>query len=89
VERRALVAEALLAGAESAEVLGGLGDNVVKEVEVDATGLLCGERRVNAKLYPTATATGTARCRYMVHEVMFLEKGRGGPLRHRLSPPSD
>ena len=56
VERRALVAEALLAGAESAEVLGGLGDNVVKEVEVDATGLLCGEGRVNAKLHPTATA---------------------------------
>jgi hypothetical protein len=41
VERRALVAEALLAGAESTEVLSGLGDNVVKEVEVDATGLLC------------------------------------------------
>lgn len=42
VERRALVAEALLAGAESAEVLGGLGDDVVVEGEVDATGLLCG-----------------------------------------------
>lgn len=36
VERRALVAETLLAGAESAEVLGGLGDLVIEEVEVDA-----------------------------------------------------
>ena len=36
MERRALVAETLLAGAESAEVLGGLGDNVIEEVEVDA-----------------------------------------------------
>lgn len=41
VEGRAGVAEALLAGAESAEVLSGLGDNVVVEVEVDAAGLLC------------------------------------------------
>jgi hypothetical protein len=41
VERGALVAEALLAGAESAEVLGGLGDNVIEEVEVDAARLLC------------------------------------------------
>lgn len=36
VEGRALVTEALLASAESTEVLGGLGDNVIKEVEVDA-----------------------------------------------------
>ena len=41
VERRALVSEALLASAESLEVLGGLGDNVIKEVEVDATLLSC------------------------------------------------
>lgn len=41
VEGRAGVAEALLAGAESAEVLSGLGDDVVVEVEVDAAGLLC------------------------------------------------
>lgn len=39
VEGRALVAEALLAGAQSAEVGGGLGDNVIKEVEGDATSL--------------------------------------------------
>jgi hypothetical protein len=39
VERRALVTETLLAGAELAEVLGGLGDLVIVEVEVDATGL--------------------------------------------------
>lgn len=45
VELGALVAEALLAGAESAEVLGGLGDNVVEEVEVDAASLVWwGER---------------------------------------------
>jgi len=37
VEGRALVAKALLASAESTEVLSGLGDNVVEEVEVDAT----------------------------------------------------
>lgn len=41
VEGRALVAEALLAGAESAEVLSGLGDDVIKEVEVDAALLAC------------------------------------------------
>jgi hypothetical protein len=40
VEGRALVTEALLASAESAEVLGGLGDDVIVEVEVDAT-ILC------------------------------------------------
>lgn len=36
VEGGALVAEALLAGAESAEVLGSLWDDVAEEVEVDA-----------------------------------------------------
>ena len=41
MEGRAGVTEALLASAESAEVLSGLGDNVVVEVEVDAAGLLC------------------------------------------------
>lgn len=40
VERRALVAEALLASAESTEVLSGLGDLLVVEVEVDATTLV-------------------------------------------------
>lgn len=38
VELAAGVAEALLAGAEGAEVLGGLGDDVVEELEVDAAG---------------------------------------------------
>lgn len=41
MEGGALVAEALLAGAESTEVLGGLGDNAVIEVEVDAAALDC------------------------------------------------
>jgi hypothetical protein len=41
VELGALVAEALLAGAESAEVFCGLWDNIVEEVEVDTTGLRC------------------------------------------------
>ena len=36
MEGRALVTEALLASAESTEVLGGLGNNIVEEVEVDA-----------------------------------------------------
>lgn len=40
VELGARVAEALLARAESAEVLGGAGDLVIVEVEVDAAGLL-------------------------------------------------
>lgn len=40
MELGALVAEALLASAQGAEVLGGLGDNIVEEIEVDATGLL-------------------------------------------------
>ena len=35
VEGRALVAEALLAGAESLEVVNSLGDNIIVEVEVD------------------------------------------------------
>jgi len=39
VEGAAFEAEAFLAGAEGSEVLGGLGDNVVEEGEVDAFGL--------------------------------------------------
>lgn len=39
VESGSLVAEALLAGAESAEVLSGLGDVLIEEVEVDALSL--------------------------------------------------
>ncbi len=35
------IAEALLAGAKSTEVLGGLGNNIIVEVEVDAALLLC------------------------------------------------
>jgi len=42
VEFGALVSKALLAGAESTEVFSCLGDDVVEELEVDATGLLCG-----------------------------------------------
>jgi hypothetical protein len=41
VEGRILIAEALLAGAESSEVLGGLGDVFVVEDKVDAAGLVC------------------------------------------------
>jgi len=40
VERRALVTESLLASAESAEVLSGLGHHAVVEVEIDDPGLL-------------------------------------------------
>jgi hypothetical protein len=43
VERRALIAEALLTSAEGTEVLGGLGDLVIEEVEVDATLLVYDE----------------------------------------------
>jgi len=41
VELGAGVAEALLASAESAEVLSGLGDNIIVEGEVDAAGAGC------------------------------------------------
>lgn len=37
VERRALITESVLASAEFTEVLSGLGDNVVKELEDDTT----------------------------------------------------
>jgi hypothetical protein len=47
VELAALVAEALLAGAESTEVLSGLRDYIVVEVEVDATLLSCCKRLVS------------------------------------------
>jgi hypothetical protein len=41
VEGGASVSKALLASAESTEVLSGLGDDIVVEDEVDAAGLLC------------------------------------------------
>jgi len=41
VESRALVAEAVLAGAQLTEVAGGLGDDVIVESESDAAALLC------------------------------------------------
>lgn len=39
MELAALVAKALFTGAESTEVLGGLGDDLVVEGEVDTTAL--------------------------------------------------
>ena len=39
VESRAGITEALLASAKSAEVLSGLWDNIIVQVEVDAAGL--------------------------------------------------
>jgi hypothetical protein len=67
VELGALVAEALLAGAEGAEVLGRLGDDVVEEFEVDAAVLLCrdgtlaiAQRGESATPYSFATAAATA-----------------------------
>jgi len=41
VEGRTSISEALLTSAKSTEVLGGLGDYIIVEVEVDAAGLLC------------------------------------------------
>jgi hypothetical protein len=41
MEARASVSEAFLTGAKSTEVLGSLWNNIVVEVEFDATGLLC------------------------------------------------
>jgi hypothetical protein len=46
VEGRASISEALLASAESTEVLSSLWYNVVIEDEVDATGLLYRERQL-------------------------------------------
>jgi hypothetical protein len=67
VELGVLVAEALLAGAEGAEVLGRLGDDIVEEVEVDAAVLLCrdgtsaiAQRGELATPYSFATAAATA-----------------------------
>ena len=51
VELGAGVAEALLAGAESTEVLSSLGDNIIVEGEVDAAGASC-EEGVLAKAVP-------------------------------------
>ena len=40
MELRALVAKALLAGAESTEILGGPGDHIIIQEEVDSAGLV-------------------------------------------------
>ena len=50
VELGAGVAEALLAGAESAEVLSSLGDSLIVEGEVDAAGAGC-ERGLSARAF--------------------------------------
>ncbi len=42
VECRASISETLLTSAKSTEVLSGLWDYIIVEVEVDAAGLLCG-----------------------------------------------
>lgn len=60
VESRALVAEALLAGAESAEVLSGLGDDVIVELEVDAAGLLCVVYQLSVRLVMLLQTCGVA-----------------------------
>jgi len=44
VEGRASISEALLAGAKSTEVLSGLWDYIIVEVELDAALLLCGRK---------------------------------------------
>lgn len=51
VERGALVAEALLAGAESTEVLSSLGDDGVVELEVDTAALDCVALRRRQQLF--------------------------------------
>lgn len=55
VELGASIAEALLAGAESAEVLGGLGDILRVELEVDTASLLCGDAPVSQRTTSTPT----------------------------------
>lgn len=55
VEGGALVTEALLASAESTEVLSSLGDDGVVELEVDATALgYAGETDVSSRLLKEA-----------------------------------
>jgi hypothetical protein len=50
VELGAGIAKALLSCAESAEVLCGLGHDIVEELKVDATSLLYGTVSINLKL---------------------------------------
>lgn len=61
VEGRVLVTEALLARAKSAEVLGGLGDILVEEVEIDATLLSCNRKVRSAGTNEQTCFGGTGR----------------------------
>ena len=62
VKRRVFIAKALLASAQGTEILGGLGDNVIVEVEVDAASLVCVDNeqlRLDRRLkVPAVAASG-------------------------------
>jgi len=61
VEGRALVTEALLAGAESTEVLGSLGNYIVVEDEVDPTFVRSGRRLTSAFGFRSLLVEGRIR----------------------------
>lgn len=71
VEGGALVAEALLAGAEGTEVLGGLGDDVVEQVEGDAAGLVW--REVSAEIRVTSARVGRCGIKEETREGQSIE----------------
>lgn len=68
MERRASIAEAVLASAELTEVAGGLGDNVVVEVEGDAALLVYCNRLVIADVRKATAKHWNVDCR------VFLER---------------
>ena len=85
MELAALVAVSLLASAQSSEVLGGLGDNVVVEGEVDATFLGCDRTPsagavVSTKAIAKSRKVSATSCRSTMKsemKVMLLLTGRG------------
>lgn len=70
MEGRALVAEALLASAEGAEVRGGLGDGVVEQVEGDATRLIC----TNCQLRGVGDSNEAGREQIGRHDATGMDK---------------
>ena len=73
VELGVLVAEALLAGAEGAEVLGRLRDDIVEELEVDAAVLLCGDGTL------AIAQRGESATRYSFATVIYIAAAAAAP----------
>jgi hypothetical protein len=85
VESRAGVTEALLASAESTEVLSSLGDDVGEEVEVDAARLLCkmnigcqqrlNDRKSEERSFSGIITTNTATLIYRGRAILAVTAG--------------